>query len=133
MNSLYWINRIMSTMYSNSATTFFVGLSSTEPDSAGNNISEPTGGNYARVRVASFTEPSNGMVSNTNELEFNRSSDIWFSDENKATYWVVFDGADTDAHMLSCGLLDSPRCIDSNTVVKIAANSLTITLSNYRI
>lgn len=133
MSSLYWINRIMSTMYSNSSTPFFVGLSSTQPDSMGNNISEPSGGNYMRVRIASFTEPNNGMVSNSNELEFNRSSEIWFDDNNKATYWVVFDGSDSDAHMISYGLLDAPKCIDTNTVVKIAANSLTVTLSDYRV
>lgn len=133
MNSLYWINTIMSTMYSDNARVFYVGLSSTQPNSDGSGVSEPVGNGYSRVRVASFTSPVSGRVSNTNDLEFNRSTDTWFTDSNKAAYWVLFDGDGEGANVLSFGLLDEPKCIESNTVVKIAANSLSITLSDYQV
>lgn len=132
MNSLYWINTIMSTMYSDSTRVFYVGLSSTQPASDGSGVSEPVGNGYSRVKVASFTSPVVGRVSNTNDLEFNRSTDIWFNDNNKAAYWVLFDGEGENANVLSFGLLDEPKCVESNTVVKIAANSLSVTLSDYQ-
>lgn len=133
MNTVYWISKIMSTMYSNSSGEFYLGLSSTTPNTDGTGVSEPSGSSYHRVKIASFTSPVNGRVTNTNELEFDRSTETWFDDANKAKYWVLFDGAATGANVLSSGLLDEPKCIESNTVVKIAANSLSVTLSDYQL
>lgn len=64
----------------------FVGLSSTKPDSAGGNISEPPAGTgYGRVLIGSnnasasqkFSSPSGGRVANDEYIYFPESSDAW--------------------------------------------------------
>ena len=130
MNSTYWLNKVMTTMYTESAGVFYLGLSSTEPAKDGSGVTEPTGNNYARVQVAEFTAPNNGVVKNVNALEFPRSTGVWF-DNPKAAYWVLFDGSGSSANLLSCGALDEPKSIESNTIVTIAANTMSITLTDY--
>lgn len=131
MNSTYWLNKIMDTMYTSAESEFWVGLSSTMPNQAGTGVSEPTGGNYARVQVTEFTEPVNGTIKNVSALEFNRSTAVWFESDNKARYWVLFDGSTSDAKLLSSGELDEAKTIESNTSITIAAETLSITLTDY--
>lgn len=132
MNSTYWLNKIMDTMYTSAATGFWVGLSSTMPAQDGTGVSEPTGGNYARVQITEFTDPVNGTIKNVSALEFNRSSAVWFDSDNKARYWVLFDGSTADATLLSSGELDEAKTIESNTSITIAAETLSITLTDYQ-
>lgn len=129
MNSTYWINRVMSTMYpSSNATGFYIGLSSTKPTDAGGNVSEPSGNNYSRVQVTAFTSPSDGVVKNKNALSFPRSSGIWFPTTARAEYWVLFDGNDSSAHVLSCGAITEPLTIWGGAAITIAEESISITL-----
>ena len=130
MNSTYWLNKVMKTMYTSNSGSFYLGLSSTEPAKNGSGVTEPSGNNYARVQVTAFSEPNNGVVKNTNALEFPRSTGVWF-DTPKAAYWVLFDGAGASAHVLSCGALDEPKSIESNTIVTIDAQTLSVTLTDY--
>ncbi len=132
MNSTYWLNKIMDTMYTSAATEFWVGLSSTMPAQDGTGVSEPTGGNYARVQITEFTDPVNGTIKNVSALEFNRSSAVWFDSDNKARYWVLFDGSTAAATLLSSGELDEAKTIESNTSITIAAETLSITLTDYQ-
>lgn len=130
MNSTYWLNKVMSTMYTNGSDSFYIGLSSTKPAKDGSGVTEPTGNNYARVQIAAFTAPNNGVVKNSAALEFPRSTGVWFNSP-KAAYWILFDGSGSSAHVLSCGELDEPKSIESNTIVTIAAETLSITLTDY--
>ncbi len=132
MNSLYWRNKIMRTMYTNNTDPFYVGLSSLQPDTSMNKAYEPTGGGYARVKVGPFTEPSNGSVSIAEAVEFGRSTSPWYEHPVRACYWVLFDGADASANILAYGELDEPKCIESNTIIMIGAQSIIITLSDYQ-
>ena len=129
MNSTYWLNEIMRSMYTVDHT-FYLGLSSTQPSTSGTGISEPTGNNYARVLVDCFSEPELGVVKNTNELSFPKSTGIWFDSSNRARYWVLFDGDSSDAHFLSSGLLDEAKIVEGNTKIVIAANTLSISISD---
>lgn len=131
MNSTYWLNKIMDTMYTSSSNEFYVGLSSTLPSRDGTGVSEPTGGNYSRVKITNFTAPENGTIKNSSVLEFNRSSATWFDSNNKARYWVLFDGNSSSSSLLSCGELDEGKTIESNTTITIAAETLSITLTDY--
>lgn len=131
MNSTHWLNKIMDTMYTSNTDEFYIGLSSTAPAKDGTGVTEPTGGNYGRVKVTAFTAPVDGMVKNTEALEFPRSTAVWFESTAKATYWVLFDGAGTDANVLSSGNLDEAKTIETNTVITIAAETLSITLTDY--
>lgn len=131
MNTTYWLNNIMSTMYTNNATGFYVGLSSSAPSVAGTGFTEPSGGNYSRVKVASFTAPTNGVVKNSAAITFPQSSQTWFESDAKAAYWLLFDGSGASAKLLSWGALDEPKTIESNTTITIAANTLSVTLTDY--
>lgn len=131
MNSTYWLNKIMDTMYTSASSEFWVGLSSTMPSQDGTGVSEPTGGNYARVKIEEFTAPSDGTIKNVSALEFNRSTTVWFDSDNKARYWVLFDGSTSSAKLLSSGELDEAKTIESNTSITIAAETLSITLTDY--
>lgn len=131
MNSTYWLNKIMDTMYTSASSEFWVGLSSTMPSQDGTGVSEPTGGNYARVKIEQFTVPSDGTIKNVSALEFNRSTTVWFDSDNKARYWVLFDGSTSAAKLLSSGELDEAKTIESNTSITIAAETLSITLTDY--
>lgn len=131
MNSTHWLNTIMSTMYTNGTNGFYIGLSSTLPNAAGSGVHEPSGFNYARVQITAFTEPVNGMVKNVSELQFPRSTGVWFDSDAKAAYWVLFDGAGTNAHVLSSGALDEAKTVESNTMITIAPETLSITLTDY--
>lgn len=131
MNSTYWLNKIMDTMYTSASSEFWVGLSSTMPSQDGTGVSEPTGGNYARVKIEQFTTPSDGTIKNVSALEFNRSTTVWFDSDNKARYWVLFDGSTSAAKLLSSGELDEAKTIESNTSITIAAETLSITLTDY--
>lgn len=130
MNSTYWLNTIMRTIYTNSSGKFYVGLSSTMPSQDGSGVSEPKGGNYARVEIDAFSTPENGTVKSMKAIQFPRSSAQWFSVDNKARYWVIFDGNTSGAKLLSAGELDAPRVIDNNTQVTITAETLSITLTD---
>lgn len=132
MNSTYWLNKIMDTMYNGTETEFYIGLSSTKPNSDGSGVTEPTENNYARVKIEAFTPADIGMVKNPEVIEFPRSTGTWFDFEAKAAYWVLFDGSTSEAHLLSCGELDEPKTIESNTSITIAKGTLSITLTDYR-
>lgn len=131
MNSTFWLNKVMKTVYTDAISEFWVGLSSTLPTQDGAGVSEPTGNNYARVKVQNFTPPNLGTVKNAEALEFNRSTGVWFDSDNKARYWVLFDGSDSSANLLSSGELDEAKTIESNTSITILAETLSITLTDF--
>ena len=126
----YWRNTVLNTMYRSAGQAFYVGLSSTEPHADGTNVHEPDGGNYARCLINSFTTPCNGTIHNSEALEFPISTAAWFTDEAKAAYYVIFDGAGANARVLGCGSLVSPMVIDENVSTVIAAGVLSITLTD---
>lgn len=129
MNTTFWRNMIMDTMYSpNSGNEFYVGLSSTAPTEGGTNVSEPNGNGYARVRISSFTAADDGSVHNSGEIVFPRSTGTWFPANNLATHWVLFDGSGANAHLLSSGTLEEPIGIWKNTVITIATGKVVVTL-----
>lgn len=136
MNTTYWLNEAMRRLYTkpceDGTSEFWIGLLSTEPNRDGGNVTEPSASSYARVQITEFTEPSAGIVRNATALSFPRSAETWFDAEiGKAIYWGLFDGSGQDANILSCGALDSPKTIESNTVVTIDAGTLCITLTDY--
>lgn len=132
MNTVFWINKIMSEMYTNGTTQFWVGLSSSEPAADGSNVTEPAGSDYARVQLTAFSEPQDGYIYNVDNVEFAKSTTDWFPDSSaKAAYWVLFDGAGTDANVLSAGELEKSKTIESDVRVTLAAETLGITLLDY--
>lgn len=131
MNTSYWRNKIMDDMYqASSGNEFYIGLSSSAPTDAGTNVSEPISNGYARVKIAEFTQASDGSIENVNDIVFPVSTGTWFPETQLATHWVLFDGAGESAHVLSSGTLEEPIGIWKNTVVTIAAGKVIITLND---
>lgn len=129
MNSAYWNNEVMRRIYTDNADiTFYIGLSSTIPAEDGSNVSEPSGGNYARVAIDGFETPRDGVVSNTNALQFPTSTEVWFATSQKAAYYVIFDGATNGANVLGAGALAVPMAIDENVTLVIPPKLLSISL-----
>jgi len=130
MNSTYWANQIMDKIYTNGTVTFWLGLSHTMPDIYGKNVSEPAASDYSRVSIPEFTEPVHGFVRNSSVLTFPTSTTDWFPSDNKAVYWVLFDGEGSDANVLSAGNLESPMTIEANTTVSVAIGAFGLTLTD---
>lgn len=128
MNSTFWVNKIMRTMYTDSKDTFYIGLSSTLPADDGSNLKEPSSASYARVAVNGFTSPVDGTVYIPETITFPKSTEVWFPSNAKAAYWVLFDGS---GNLLSAGELNEPKTIESSTVLHFDANTVGITLTDY--
>lgn len=130
MVSVFWANKIMADAYTNGSGEFWFGLSSTCPHLDGSGVSEPAGGGYVRVQITGFSTPENGMVRNLNALQFPQSSDTWFPSENKARYWVLFDGANAGANVLAAGELHIPLTVDVFTNLNVDAGELQVVLTD---
>lgn len=129
MNTTYWKNKIMSDTFINTQNVFYVGLSSTAPDSSGEGVSEPTDGvGYARAQITSFYSPADGVVRNGNTIPFPVSTGAWFVNGIMASYWVMFDGTDSSAHVLAWGPLTNAREIEPGEQVSIGSGAIQITL-----
>lgn len=130
MNSTYWANKIMKQIYTDNTDEFWLGLSSTLPNADGSALSEPGNITYRRVQITGFSEPDNGVVRNVSELTFPMSEGAWFTSDSKAAYWVLFDGSDSDANILSAGKLETPVTIETKTTITVAANAFGLTLAD---
>ena len=131
MGTTYWRNKLLDTAYCDTANTMYVGLSSTIPESDGSGVSEPSGCNYSRIIVDSFTNAVDGCVTNSKDIVFQKSSGVWFTPSHPAVCWVVFDGNLQDANVLFWGNLNPSVVIFSNTQVTIPAQAMRVELLNY--
>lgn len=131
MNTTYWKDKILSDTFINTSNEFYIGLSSTAPAADGSGVTEPGSGlGYGRVRVPSFAYASAGMVKNKGTIVFPVSTGRWFTNSNKASYWVLFDGVGSDANVLTCGNLTDAMEIDAEAQVSIGSGTIKITLSD---
>ncbi len=109
-------------------TTFFVGLSTTAPNSDGTNVTEPVGGAYARVGVTSVTTEwdvaSNGGTANTNNITFAQATGSW----GTLTHWVIYD-ASTAGNLYYFAPLGASQAVVSGDQVKFLPQALTISVT----
>lgn len=104
-----------------SPTTVYVGLFTTDPTDAGSGT-EVSGGSYARTAVT-FSAPSNGVTSNSADVEFPQATASWGS----VTHIGLHDAA-SGGNLLFHTILDTTKTIDSGDIFKIASGNLTVTL-----
>jgi uncharacterized membrane protein len=114
-----------------SAPTVYVGLSSTTPNEDGTNITEPSGGSYARVSTApsdwnSATLADPSVIDNANEILFPQATADWLSAAN-LTHGVLFDAA-TGGNYLGSGALNTAKPVTNGDQPKIPAGDLDVTL-----
>lgn len=100
-------------------SSYYVGLSSTEMDAAGGNVTEPTGNGYTRVLV-SFSASANGKVYNDTNIEFPKSTGSW----GTLSYCVLFDGAGQDADAVWCKPLEAPQTVTADNTLLFPAQEL---------
>ena len=129
MNTYYWSNLVLDTMYTNNEDiNFYIGLSATQPALDGTGVSEPEGNGYARAPISGFRAATNGSITNSETINFPTSTGKWFGSTNLAAYYVIFDGSGSDATVLAAGNLTPPMEIPADTSLAIAPGVLRITL-----
>jgi len=108
--------------------TVYVGLSSTTPAEDGTNVTEPSGGGYARVTTsaATWNTAAAGATSNALDITFPTATADWVAGAN-LTYVVAYDAA-TAGNMLFYGVLGTPKPVLNGDTAKIPAGNLNITL-----
>lgn len=106
-----------------------LGLSSTTPTKGGSNVTEPSGGNYARKQVApaSFNAAANGACENNADITFNQASADWLSGAN-ITYVVFFDAA-SGGNLLGYAALTTAKNVLNGDTPKILSGELDLAFS----
>lgn len=109
------------------APTIYVGLSTTTPTRAGGNVTEPSGGAYARVETSaadwgSATDADPSVIANAEVVEFPEATSTWASGANM-THFVLFDAA-SDGNVIGYGALDVPKPVNENDTASFAAGDL---------
>ena len=114
-----------------SAPTIYVGLSSTTPTETGTNVTEPSGGAYARVstvagdwNAATSADPS--VVTNANAITFAKATATWLAGAN-LTYAVLYDAA-TNGNFLGAGVLGTAKPVLVDDTADIAAGDASVSL-----
>lgn len=107
----------------------WVGLSSTTPTKAGTNVTEPSGGSYARIQVttAQFNAAANGAVENNVEKAFAQATADWLSGAN-LTHLVLYT-ASTAGTFLGFAALTTPKSVLNGDTPKILSGELDIAFS----
>jgi hypothetical protein len=131
--STYLANKLLD--HQNGKTSFtmptavHIGLSTTTPTAAGTNVTEPSGGGYARVTTsgATWAAASAGATSNANAITFPEASSTWLSGAN-FTHVVIYD-ASTSGNMLSFGAITVAKSATAGDTLSIAPGELDMTLS----
>ena len=112
--------------YSAPATTY-IGLSTTTITDAGGNITEPSGGSYARAAVTNnstnWPAASAGSKANGTTISFATATGSW----GTILDFFLAD-ASSGGNILAYGTLTTSKSVTSDDVAQFVAGALTITL-----
>ena len=116
MTATYFLNCIMGNVFNSKTeptlpTEYYLGLSTSAPELNGENVSEPEGKGYQRVKLESLSEPENGVIKNNADIQFEESTDSW----GTITHFVIYD---------------QERNVETATIVTVKTGNLKITLAN---
>lgn len=132
MTTTYFLNLVAGNLFGAKKdpaipVAYYIGLSSTEPNIGGSNVTEPSssGTGYARVQITELNEPADGKVTNKNIISFPSSTQAW----GTMTHYVIYDAA-SEGNLLMYGNLSVSRNIESDTVLSISAGELELTVAN---
>jgi|SRR5688572_1229371 len=112
-----------------SANATWLGLSSTTPTATGTNVTEPSGGSYARVQVtaAEFDSAASAATANNAEQAFAQATADWVSAAD-LTHAVLYD-ASTVGTFLGFGALTLAKPVLNGDTAKVPIGDLDITLT----
>ncbi len=124
----YWENAVLDHLFGKgnySPPTVFVGLSTSNPGEDGAGLSEPTGGNYARVPTAAsdWNIASNGTLTNAGLIAFDEATSSW----GTLTHFALFDAVSA-GHFVAYGSLATSKTIGNGDVARFNPGGLSITL-----
>lgn len=131
MNTTHFLNRVAGNLFRTETspaipTEYYIGLSTTEPTMSGTNVSEPaSGAGYCRVLLNNLSTPTNGVVTNTANINFEESTASW----GTITHFVIYD-AEIGGNLLMYGALSTPRVVEAATVMTIRQDYLRLTAQN---
>lgn len=135
MNTMYFLKMLSGNAFGKLSTpavpnTYYIGLSTTTPNTDGTGVSEPAGGSYARIAIANSSAElnapdANAVVTNKNDLLFPESTANW----GTVTNYVIYD-AQTGGNLLMYGLLTTSRSVETATTVGIKAGQLQLQAAN---
>lgn len=131
MNTRYFMNLVAGNVFQTATspsipTAYYIGLSTTTPTITGTNVTEPsTSAGYARIQLTSLSAPNNGVVTNSQAINFDESTASW----GTVTHFVIYDAA-TSGNLLMYGALSKSRSVDTATVVTIKEGYLTLQVQN---
>lgn len=131
MNTTYFLNQVMGNLFKTKEipalpSEYYIGLSSTAPNTSGGNVTEPlSNSGYKRVKLENLSEPADGVITNEQAISFDESTANW----GTMSHFVIYDALEA-GNLLMYDTLSTPRNVEAATIVTIKANSLTLTLSN---
>lgn len=134
MNTTYFLNLVAGNVFKTKTspaipTAYYLGLSTTAPSADGSNVTEVSGGSYARVDLTGkLSEPVGGIVANNADsgaISFPQSTANW----GNVTHFLIYN-AKTGGNLLMYGALDSARDIKSGTTLTINKGDLQLRVSN---
>lgn len=131
MNTTYFLNLVAGNVFGTKTTpaipaTYYIGLSSTTPAIDGTNVTEPSGGGYARVAFnASMSEPTNGVITNETTVTFPKSTADW----GVMTHFVVYDAA-TGGNLLLYNAMSRSRTVEADNIMMAEPGAITLSVVN---
>mgnify|MGYP006962935682 CR=1 FL=1 len=131
MNTTYFLNCAAGNIFNTKTspalpTNYYIGLSTSAPAISGSGVTEPSAdAGYARVRLTSLSEPTDGIVTNSQAINFNESTASW----GTITHFVIFDSA-TGGNLLMYGTLSTPRSVETATIMTIKEGYLSLSAQN---
>ena len=133
MNTTYFLNCVAGNVFNTKTspalpTTYYIGLSTTAPNVNGTGVDEPsTDAGYARVQLTTLSEPLDGVVTNSQAINFNESTASW----GTITHFVIYDAETVDTgNLLMYGELSTPRSVEAATIMTIKEGYLKLSAQN---
>lgn len=133
MNTTYFLNLAAGNLFGTKTTpniprNYYIGLSTSAPNINGTNVHEPSSdAGYARVQLTMLSEPSTGVVTNTQAINFNESTASW----GTITHFVIYDsGVVGGGNLLMYGMLSTPRSVEAATIMTIKEGYLNLSTQN---
>lgn len=109
-------------------TATWIGLSSTTPTKTGTNVTEPSGGAYARQQVtsANWASAASSATSNTPEIAYPTATADWLSAAN-LTHMVIYT-AETAGTFIGSKALTVAKPVTNGDTAKFAAGDIDLVM-----
>jgi hypothetical protein len=133
MNTTYFLNCVSGNVFNTKTSpslpkTYYIGLSTSTPTISGSGVTEPSTTNgYARLKLSSLGTPTDGVVTNSSDINFAESTGSW----GTITHFVIYDSATVGSgNLLMYGELTTSRTVETATIMTIKAGYLQLYVQN---